>query len=59
MSAFTAYLIGTTIFTVGLAIGAHLLGVPPVWIGTGILIVIGMGIVGASTRTKTKTSSKN
>ncbi|WP_411817719.1 hypothetical protein [Hyphococcus sp. DH-69] len=59
MSAFTAYLVGMAVFTIGLAIGAHLLGAPPIWIGAGVLVVIGLGIVGAATRTKAKSNANS
>jgi len=44
MSTFGLYLIGYIIFVAGVAIGAHLLGVPPVWIGVAVLILVGLGI---------------
>ncbi len=54
MSAFAAYLLGAVVLAVGLGGGAHLLGVPPVWIGVGALIVLGGGIMSAAAKTKRK-----
>jgi VIT1/CCC1 family predicted Fe2+/Mn2+ transporter len=52
MSAFGAYLLGALLVIVGLALGAYLLNVPPAWIGVGVIIAIGLGIVLATTRTR-------
>ena len=52
MSAFAAYILGAIVLAVGLGIGAHLLGVPPLWIGVGALVVLGAGIMSAAAKTK-------
>lgn len=52
MTSFQTYLLGFIIFVVGLAVAAHLLGVPPMWIGVGVLVLIGIGIISATSRTK-------
>ncbi len=52
MSAFGAYLLGALLVIIGLALGAYLLNVPPAWIGVGVIIAIGLGIVLATTRTR-------
>ena len=52
MSSFGIYLIGFIIFIVGLAIAAHLLGAPAMWIGVGVIILIGLGILMGVSRTK-------
>lgn len=52
MSSFGIYVIGFLIFTVGLAIAAYLLGAPPLWIGVGIIILIGIGILTGVSRTR-------
>ena len=52
MSSFGIYLIGYIIFVIGLAIAAHLLGAPPVWILVGVIILIGLGILMGVSRTK-------
>ena len=52
MSSFGIYLIGFIIFIVGLAIAAYLLGAPPMWIGVGVIVLIGIGILTGVSRTK-------
>jgi len=52
MSSFGIYLIGFIIFIVGLAIAAFLLGAPPMWIGVGVVVLIGIGILTGVSRTK-------
>ena len=52
MSSFGIYVIGFLIFTVGVAIAAYLLGAPPMWIGVGIIILIGIGILTGVSRTR-------
>jgi len=54
MSSFSTYLIGYIVLIIGLAIAAFLLGVNPVWILVGAIVLIGGGIVTATTRTKAK-----
>lgn len=54
MSSFSTYLIGYIVLIVGLAIAAFLVGAPPIWIVVGAIIMIGLGIVMATTRTKPK-----
>jgi uncharacterized membrane protein YiaA len=55
--SFTIYLIGYIIFIIGLAIGAHLLHMPPRWIGVGVLILAGLGILSGVARTRQRDSS--
>ncbi len=52
--SFALYLIGYVIFSAGVLIGAYLLHVSPKWIGVGALILLGLGIVTAVTRTRVK-----
>lgn len=52
MSPFGAYLIGALLVVIGLAFGAYLLNVPPAWIGVGVIVCIGVGIMLATTRTR-------
>ena len=54
MSSFGTYLIGFIIVVVGLAIAAYMLGVPSQWIIVGVLVLLGIGIVMATSRTKPK-----
>lgn len=52
MSNFALYVIGYLIVIAGLAYAAHLLGVAPVWIGVGAMVLIGIGIVTGVSRTR-------
>ena len=52
MSSFGTYLIGFIIVVVGLAIAAYMLGVPSQWIVVGALVLLGIGVVMATSRTK-------
>jgi uncharacterized membrane protein YiaA len=52
--SFGIYIVGYIIFIVGLAIGAHLLHVPPKWIGVGVLCLIGIAIIHGVTATRQK-----
>ena len=54
MSSFSTYLIGFIVLIIGLAIGAILLGVSQTWVIVGAIILIGIAIVTATTRTKIK-----
>jgi hypothetical protein len=54
--SFGIYIVGYLVFTIGLAIGAHLLKVPPQWIGVGALCLIGFGIIHGVTSTRQKDS---
>ena len=54
MSSFSTYLIGFFVLIIGLAIAAYLLNVPSTWILVGVVVALGIGILSATTRTKTK-----
>ena len=54
MSSFSTYLIGFVILIIGLAIAAVLVGVSSTWVVVGSIVLIGLGILTATTRTKTK-----
>ena len=54
MSSFGTYLIGFIILILGLAIAAYLLNVPTMWIAVGVIVMIGIGILMATSRTKMK-----
>ena len=51
-SSFGIYLAGFIILIIGLAIGAHLLGAPPMWIGVGVICLLGIGILSAVKKTQ-------
>ncbi|MBK7631195.1 MAG: hypothetical protein IPJ23_10945 [Ignavibacteriales bacterium] len=57
MSNLVIYLIGTVFVASGLAWGANEMGAPPIWIIIGIIIVLGMGIMAAVSKTRQKESS--
>lgn len=52
MSSFATYLVGFIILIVGLAIGAYLLNVPTSWIVVGVVILLGIGVLSATSRTR-------
>jgi hypothetical protein len=54
MSAFSTYLIGFLVLIIGLAIAASLLGAPTTWIVVGVIVLVGIGIISATSRTKPK-----
>jgi uncharacterized membrane protein YiaA len=54
MSSFATYVVGFVIIIVGLAVAAHLVDVPTVWIAVGVIVALGIGIVTATSRTKMK-----
>ena len=54
MSAFTTYLIGFFVVIIGLAIGAYLLNVPTMWIAVGVIVLVGLGILKATSRARQK-----
>jgi hypothetical protein len=52
MSSFQTYLFGFIILIIGVAVAAYLLGAPTVWIVVGIIVLIGIGVISATNRTK-------
>jgi len=52
MSSFATYLIGFLVLIVGLGTAAYLLNVPPMWILVGAIVLAGIGILMATSRTK-------
>lgn len=54
MSSFSTYLLGFIVLIIGLAIAAYLLIGPSVWIAVGAVILIGIGILSGTSRTKAK-----
>jgi hypothetical protein len=52
MSSFSTYLIGFIVLILGLAMAAWLLNVPVLWIAVGVVVLIGLGILMATSRTK-------
>jgi hypothetical protein len=54
-SSFGIYLVGFIILVIGLALGAHLAGVPSTWIVVGVICLIGIGILSAVKKTQGRT----
>lgn len=52
MSSFGTYLLGFIILIVGLAGAAYILHAPTAWILVGVIVLLGVGIVAATSRTK-------
>ena len=52
MSSFATYLIGFIILIVGLALAAFYLNVPQIWIGIGVVILLGIGVLLATRNEK-------
>jgi hypothetical protein len=50
--SFAIYLIGYALFVLGLAIGAHMLHMPDRWIGVGVLVLGGLGVLKAVSNTR-------
>jgi len=54
---FAAYMVGMVLVVLGLAYGAHLIGVPERWIVVGIIVLLGLGIMGGITKTRRRDPS--
>ena len=54
MSSFGTYLVGFIILIVGVAVAAFLLNVPSIWIGVGVIVLVGLGILKATSQGKQK-----
>jgi len=52
--SFGLYIAGYIILITGLSLGAHLLNVPPKWIGVGILCFVGLAIIHGVKATREK-----
>jgi hypothetical protein len=52
MSSFGTYLLGFVVLVIGLAVGAYLVGAPTTWIVVGVVVLLGIGIMTATSRTK-------
>jgi hypothetical protein len=57
MSNFAKYLIGTVFVACGLAWAAYQVGISPIWISIGVIVVIGLGIMAAVSKTQQKEKS--
>ena len=52
MSATIIYLIGFIVFTAGVAMAAHLAGMSQRWLTALVIVLLGIGITTAATRTR-------
>jgi len=50
--SFGLYIAGFVVLILGLAMGAHLAHVPDRWIGVGVVVLVGLGILKAVTHTR-------
>jgi predicted signal transduction protein with EAL and GGDEF domain len=50
--SFSLYMVGYIILIIGLAIGAHFMNIPPRWIGVGVIVMVGIGILTGVTSTR-------
>ncbi len=50
--SFGIYMVGFIVLIIGLALGAHLMRVPANWIGVGVVVMIGLGILLGVTTTR-------
>lgn len=57
MSPFGTYIAGFVVLIVGLGFAAYLLNVPPLWIAAGAIVMLGLAIILATTRTRAKEPS--
>lgn len=48
MTSSQTYLLGFIVLVLGLAAAAFMVGLPPVWIGIGAVVLIGIGIMAAA-----------
>ncbi|MEP6715613.1 MAG: hypothetical protein ABJC09_08555 [Terriglobia bacterium] len=55
--SFGIYMVGFVLVIIGLATGAFLMHMPPMWIGVGVLILAGLGILLGVTNTRQRDSS--
>ena len=55
--SFALYLVGYLVVIIGLVYGANLAHIPSQWITVGVLVMVGLGILTAVTRTRQKDSN--
>ena len=58
MSSFSTYLIGFIILIIGLAWAAFYLNAPPIWIGIGVVVLLGIGVLAATSHQKPRDPPK-
>jgi len=55
--SFGLYIVGFIVLIIGLAWGAYLAHMPPQWIGVGVVVLVGLGVVKAVTSTRPRDSN--
>jgi hypothetical protein len=55
--SFGLYIVGFVIMIIGLGIGAHLMHMPPRWIGVGVIVLVGLGILKGVAHTRQRDPS--
>lgn len=55
--SFGIYLVGFIVMIIGIATGAYLMHVPAQWIGFGVLVMVGLGILLGVTTTRQRDPS--
>jgi hypothetical protein len=55
--SFGIYIVGFIILIIGLAIGANMMHIDARWIGVGVVVMIGLGILLGVTTTRQRDSS--
>jgi hypothetical protein len=55
--SFALFVLGYAILITGLGIGAHLMHMPPRWIGVGVIVMAGIGIISAVAHTRQRDPS--
>lgn len=54
--SFGIYMVGFLVLIIGLALGAYMMHIPQQWIGVGVVVMIGLGILLGVTSTKRRDS---
>jgi len=50
--SFGIYMVGFIILIIGLSLGAYFIHIPPRWIGVGVVVMVGLGILLGVTSTR-------
>jgi hypothetical protein len=50
--SFMIYIVGFVILIVGLALAANMIGISSTWIGIGVIVLVGIGVLTGVTRTR-------
>ena len=56
--SFGLYVLGFVILIVGLTMGAYMMHVPAHWIGVGIVVMAGIGLISAVANTRQRDPSR-